>query len=1072
MRWSVKVGTFVAVCTVLLGAGGLWMLFGPAADAGIVGNANVLAAVLGAAALVVALTTARWWPSSDDRPAHLSAEQEQASTARLAREVLWVWREQARVRGIHRGIAPVEVRWRWSDADIAAPAADFRRSAPGLTTEGGVGELRTGLFETLPDGTVLVILGESGAGKTATVISLMIDVLEVWTPESAGPVPVLLPLAALPPGTSLLRWAAAAVARDFRTAVPGAAGPQVVAELIRRGRIVLLLDGLDELPPGERAAALSAVDAAAIGVKIVVTSRKPEYTAALAEATLAYAAVVELRPPDPASIHDYLITGLVGERRTRWAAVVDTLRARPEAPLATAFGSPLILTLARQTYAVDGDPAELLDEQRFPSRAALLRELTVRLLVQAYPEREVRDRELYWLSWLARRSRDRTDIAWWRIPDLVPAWAYAVLGGLSGGLAAGLAAAVTAAVWLRVPYGTAAALGAMAGLIVTVPTAVTAGFTRRIVAGRGASPVAPLRGGVPRMPAAAWRRRPGRLVSPETMQPLSLLGESAAVAGLTSLGVFGAAGFGHDWTTRALLAVATAVSAAVAAYVVGGTAVVATSLWSQPLSDEGATTPTRTYAGERVVGRTFLLAVVLGCALMGWWYTDLEWPSGVIVAPGEPDGERLLIWLWITLGGGAGVMSALAAGLLHRPVLTIRISELLLSGWYGHRIRFARLLATAHDRHVLRPAGGVYQFRHAAIREYLAELPVAPAKGLGAIGRRDVLIAVAVSAVLVTTPLVVIRDTAVPGIPKLTDQAQVVAFTEDGAMLAVGDTDGGISLVDVRSGVRRAVADRHTAAITSLSWAPDGTTLASTSDDDTVRVWDSSGNLRWQRSLHESGGHAVRYSPDGNLLAVTDGAEVRLWDVATDRERSFMLGHQPGFRLRFALGGGLLITENRAAFVPAGQKAEVFVAASDVRSGQEVFRLDDVSDFVTTGDGSRIAVLRKGRFSLVDAMTRVESEPVPVPDFQGRMALSGDGSRFAVDTGHHLEVFEAATGALQVTVPKTAIGASTFAFSPAGELASVEGQQLTMGRPEAWSLSRTVCTGVSYLSDPHYVDCP
>ena len=43
----------------------------------------------------------------------------------------------------------------------------------------------------------------------------------------------------------------------------------------------------------------------------------------------------------------------------------------------------------------------------------------------------------------------------------------------------------------------------------------------------------------------------------------------------------------------------------------------------------------------------------------------------------------------------------------------------------GQRVRFVSLLQTALDRQVLRQAGAVYQFRHAALHDLLASLHAA-----------------------------------------------------------------------------------------------------------------------------------------------------------------------------------------------------------------------------------------------------------------------------------------------------------------------------------------------------------
>jgi WD40 repeat protein len=126
----------------------------------------------------------------------------------------------------------------------------------------------------------------------------------------------------------------------------------------------------------------------------------------------------------------------------------------------------------------------------------------------------------------------------------------------------------------------------------------------------------------------------------------------------------------------------------------------------------------------------------------------------------------------------------------------------------------------------------------------------------------------------------------------------LVAFSLDGALLAL-DLDGKtVHVWDISSRAPLRILDGLSSQIHSMSFSPDGTILASGSNDKTIRLWDTGLGkpvrpLKGHSSdttsppLSQDGGHSrsvtsLAFSPNGMLLASgSDDRTVRIWDTGS-----------------------------------------------------------------------------------------------------------------------------------------------------------------------------------------------
>ena len=126
-----------------------------------------------------------------------------------------------------------------------------------------------------------------------------------------------------------------------------------------------------------------------------------------------------------------------------------------------------------------------------------------------------------------------------------------------------------------------------------------------------------------------------------------------------------------------------------------------------------------------------------------------------------------------------------------------------------------------------------------------------------------------------------------------TNRVQSVCFSPNGKTIASGSNDDTIRLWDAITGKLLKSFIGHEGSVVSVCFSPNGKTIASGSGDKTVRLWDATtGKLLKSFIGHEGSVVSVCFSPNGKTIASgSSDKTVRLWDATTGKSLKALTGH-------------------------------------------------------------------------------------------------------------------------------------------------------------------------------------
>ena len=109
--------------------------------------------------------------------------------------------------------------------------------------------------------------------------------------------------------------------------------------------------------------------------------------------------------------------------------------------------------------------------------------------------------------------------------------------------------------------------------------------------------------------------------------------------------------------------------------------------------------------------------------------------------------------------------------------------------------------------------------------------------------------------------------------------AIAVAFSPDGKTIASGSQDNSVILWN-SDGERKNIAIEHQGSVNDVAFSPDGKSIASASADNTVKLWNPDGTLLATLEGHKGDVRAVAFDPEGKSIAsASDDETVKLWNL-------------------------------------------------------------------------------------------------------------------------------------------------------------------------------------------------